>query len=404
MFKIPTSFSKEEEGYITIPPMKRFIQSHGLVTAISSLDRQDCLRAIESFAEQSNENKEGVFSWLDEVLKEGHKEIITYFLDNESSLMVFLRDATETQNLLATKLATNGYQHIIGNDYSQNIRLMKYSLVTGDDGRVLSLAFCRKLSCNDKPIGARVVLYPVFIDIYLDRNLLIGRAKPKAGLYEFIEPFVAENAKSTNSIKQMHDAIGWLERIFGGTFEYQVSSKLIFQQRLYDLLDRCTFTPDEIAIKIDDKRGSIERVISDIESNICELTNQYHDNLSADVYNMIEKYLSMSTDDKSIFTRGRDAYPLKIRATDEEDSKVEQTSAYEEPLQSKAIFFDNKKMMQVSKCCDGVYFMFERSDHRFQRIRFQVNINASRMFCVLKFPQYTDEEDILHAVFSLIGA
>ena len=106
---------------------------------------------------------------------------------------------------------------------------------------------------------------------------------------------------------------------------------------------------------------------------------------------------------EQIFIKDREAYPLKLNATDEEDSKVEQTAALEEPLQSKAIFFDNKKMLQKSQACDGVTFMFARINTMYCSKQFKVKIVVNKDYCILKFTEYTMEEDIIHVLFSLIG-
>lgn len=65
--------------------------------------------------------------------------------------------------------------------------------------------------------------------------------------------------------------------------------------------------------------------------NICSLSNIYREDIKSSVLNMIEKYFSISYPDKKIFTKDRDAYPLKLNATDEEDFTVEQTATMENP-------------------------------------------------------------------------
>ena len=137
--------------------------------------------------------------------------------------------------------------------------------------------------------------------------------------------------------------------------------------------------------------------------DICNLPNGYKEDVESNMLNMVEKYFSISYPDKKIFTRDRDAYPLKLNATDEEDSKVEQTAALETPLQSKAIFFDNKKMLQKSQSCDGVSFMFNRINTLYCTRQFKVKIVIYKDFCTLKFTEYTMEEDIIHVLFSFIG-
>ena len=136
---------------------------------------------------------------------------------------------------------------------------------------------------------------------------------------------------------------------------------------------------------------------------ICDLRTGYKKDVQSNVLNMVEKYFSISYPDKQIFIKDREAYPLKLNATDEEDSKVEQTAAWEEPLQSKAIFFDNKKMLQKSQACDGVTFMFARLNTMYCTRQFKVKIVVNKDYCMLKFTEYTMEEDIIHVLFSLIG-
>ena len=84
-------------------------------------------------------------------------------------------------------------------------------------------------------------------------------------------------------------------------------------------------------------------------------------------------------------------------------SVPDNTAALEEPLQSKAIFFDNKKMLQKSQACDGVTFMFARINTMYCSKQFKVKIVVNKDYCILKFTEYTMEEDIIHVLFSLIG-
>lgn len=109
-------------------------------------------------------------------------------------------------------------------------------------------------------------------------------------------------------------------------------------------------------------------------SEICNLAPRYRNDVHSSVLNMVEKYLSISYSKQAIFTQNRDAYPLKLNATDEEESRVEQTAAMEEPLQSKAIFFDNKKMLQKNQVCDSVVFKFKRLNTLYCTKGFKVKI------------------------------
>jgi len=405
MFSIPKSFSSESEAYITIPPMKQFISEHQIVDAISTLDRSELLEAIIQFGQESKENEECVLSWLDSTLKEGTKDIFIYVLDDEADVLQLFCDDQAVKAALDPLLGNPNRQHLVGFQYSAKLKLFRYSIQITDRGRVISLAFGALLSGFDRIIGSRIVTYPIFIDIYVDKKVIIGRAKPKAGLYEYMDPFSLENANTTNPHKQIEKAIRFLEDQLDIEFQFNADSKLDFKKHLYALLKMFTETPASIIEIMNAKKSMIDEVIKQMHDDICSLPSGYKRDLKTDIYNLVEKYLSISTADKSIFIKDREAYPLKISATDDEDSKVEQTSALEQPLQSKAIFFDNKKMMQLSECCDGIVFMFQRLNSQYHaRKDFPVKISAMKNECYIKLTQYTSEEDILHAIFLLIEA
>ena len=148
---------------------------------------------------------------------------------------------------------------------------------------------------------------------------------------------------------------------------------------------------------MDQKKTEIDGIVDSIMHQVCNLKHAYEEDVKSNVMNMVEKYFSISYPNKKIFIKDREAYPLKLNATDEEDSKVEQTAALEEPLQSKAIFFDNKKMLQKSQACDGVTFMFARNEMYCPK-QFKVKIVVNKDYCILKFTEYTMEEDIIHII------
>ena len=180
-------------------------------------------------------------------------------------------------------------------------------------------------------------------------------------------------------------------------------AETVFKSQLYDMLEKYTKTPTEIINLMDAKKTEIDGVVETVMHQICNLRAAYREDVKSNVLNMVEKYFSISYPNKQIFIKDREAYPLKLNATDEEDSKVEQTAALEEPLQSKAIFFDNKKMLQKSRACDGVTFMFARLNTMYCSRQFKVKIVVNKDYCMLKFTEYTMEEDIIHVLFSLIG-
>ena len=48
-------------------------------------------------------------------------------------------------------------------------------------------------------------------------------------------------------------------------------------------------------------------------------------------------------------------------------------------------------------------FMFARLNTRYCSKKFKVKVVVHKEYCMLKFTEYTMEEDIIHVLFSLIG-
>ena len=61
-------------------------------------------------------------------------------------------------------------------------------------------------------------------------------------------------------------------------------------------------------------------------------------------------------------------------------------------------------MLQKSRKCEGVKFVFRRLNTLYTSKDFIVNIVIQKNYCALKFTEYTMEEDILNVLFSFIAA
>ena len=402
MFSIPHTFANEDESYITIPALKRFAREKRNDDLKTTVDRPQLLEDIVNYANQSDEKKEIVLDWLDHVLIEGIKEVQIKYLD-DSSPFAFLSNDAYVDGILTPALVDNNNRHLCGH-YTEDLRLYRYEIVSeSEQGKRIQLYLGKLLCTFDKKKGSAVTMYPIFVEIFIDQGLIVARAKSKTGLYKYMDSFVLEAATSTTAEKQMGDAIKYVCSLLSlKTASYFEVSELLKKQ-LYLMLEKYTQTPQEIISLMNAKTLEINVMVNAMMKNICILPEAYRDDVQSNVLNMVEKYLSINYPDKKIFTKDRDAYPLKLNATDEEDSKVEQIAALEDPLQSKAIFFDNKKMLQKSQSCDGVTFMFNRINTLYFTKQFRVKIMVYKDYCSLKFTEYTMEEDIIHVLFSLIG-
>ena len=403
MFSVPYTFANEDESYITIPALKRFAREKKNEDLKTTVDRPQLLQDIENYANQSPENEAEVLDWLDQVLVEGIKDVQINLIDDESFTTSFI-DQDEFVEKVLEPLIVNKTNRHLNKGYTESLGVFRYEITNESVfGRKIRLYMGKLLCTFDKKHGAATVPYPIAVDVYCDAGIIVARAKSKSGLYKYEEDFVLEKATPTKSEKETAAAIKWVAEKLVLNTRKSFEAETVFKSRLYDMLEKYTKTPTEIINLMDAKKTEIDGVVETVMHQICNLRAAYREDVKSNVLNMVEKYFSISYPNKQIFIKDREAYPLKLNATDEEDSKVEQTAALEEPLQSKAIFFDNKKMLQKSRACDGVTFMFARLNTMYCSRQFKVKIVVNKDYCMLKFTEYTMEEDIIHVLFSLIG-
>lgn len=403
MFSVPYTFANEDESYITIPALKRFAREKKNEDLKTTVDRPQLLQDIENYANQSPENEAEVLDWLDQVLVEGIKDVQIKLIDDESFTTSFI-DQDEFVEKVLEPLIVNKTNRHLNKGYTESLGVFRYEITNESVfGRRIRLYMGKLLCTFDKKHGAATVPYPIAVDVYCDAGIIVARAKSKSGLYKYEEDFVLEKATPTKSEKETATAIKWVAEKLVLNTRKSFEAETVFKSQLYDMLEKYTKTPTEIINLMDAKKTEIDGVVETVMHQICNLRAAYREDVKSNVLNMVEKYFSISYPNKQIFIKDREAYPLKLNATDEEDSKVEQTAALEEPLQSKAIFFDNKKMLQKSRACDGVTFMFARLNTMYCSRQFKVKIVVNKDYCMLKFTEYTMEEDIIHVLFSLIG-
>jgi len=258
----------------------------------------------------------------------------------------------------------------------------------------------------------KAIDFPVFVEYYLNSGFLLISAKPRSNLY------VYEEGKGFYSSDNTFPPTITTEKIISQTYDRIVKLFGIekadrsneFRRRIFLLLDKFTKTPAEIKAAIDAQQDLIGQ-ISETIKRICGVPQSMDKDVADDIYNTVEKYFSINWEEAfafaeatSVFTKDRDAYPVKLKATDEEDSKVEQTAAEQLPLQTRAVFFDNKKMLQKNRACDGILLRWKRTatEDGYGK-HFNVRISAIKGPCIFKFTEYTSKEDIDNVVFSIIN-
>lgn len=411
MLNIPASFRNDNEDYITLPSIKTFMKENNIVYR-SAETRKELLDRIIDFGNEKSENESVVLNWIDYVIQEGIRDVYIKAtpLSEELDLITY-----NEQNLLAYLdqfVCKELSRHICANEYTDEFGLIDAYVTDSKIGKKIVFVYVKNLYVHTRSQSqatTRSVIYPVIAEYYLESQWLLVKAKPKTNLYTCKgDTFVLDNADQTTTEKQIFEVIKLVEQILQSEQHFGNVNN-IFKNQIFKLLDRYTNTPQEIVDIMSSKKEEILTISSAIKSicdipQKCHVPNKIEKDIDEDIRNIIEKYLSINWIDKEIFIKDRDAYPVKLSATDEEESKVEQTAALNEPLQTKALFFDNKKMLYKNKSCDGITFRWKRINiGAGQKERFRVRITVNQKgFCIFKFAEYTEKEDIENVIFSII--
>lgn len=400
MFDLPDTFKEKNEDYIVVNAMKNFIKCRPNVKGKLSDNRAGLINSITDYANKSEVAQEDTLNWVDSVVREGIKDLYVMKLTDES--IKFVRNTEKVYEKVNEALQKVQVNHLCGNRYTEKLSLVRLQ-IDNQDTLVYTFYLCQLVYIFDGETDEKIRLFPICVDIYPNEGLIVGRGKPRQNMYGYdINGFDPKKAQKLNAEYKILFSMQYVMELLGISHGDTKECGWYFKNRLYKLLDRYTDTPEEIVTLMRNCNKEINSAIEIIADNICTKGNR--DDITSDIMNLIEKYFSITYEDKSIFIKGKDAYPLRIAATDEEESKVDQKSAREHPLQSKALFFDNKKMMQKNQICDGVVFKFRRKSKKYYEDEFKVKINIKNYYCHMKFFEYTEEVDIQNVLRLFIGS
>lgn len=411
MLTIPVTYYKNNADYITLVSIRRFIRNHPERKFKISQPREELLDEIIAFGNENEVNAEIVLNWTDEVLQEGIKDIYLQNAPLSEKMQLLFTSEQAIANHLNSYMDKSLNKHICMNQYNEKYTLVTAKFSKDAHGRKITFVYCRKLHMHDKRNHTtKAIDYPVIADYFLDKQWLLVRAKPRSNLYLYNpKGFTLEEAEPTTTEKEIRAVAGFVESILDIQKDKQRVVEAQLKNKIFNLLHRYSNTPSEIATVMEKQKEQIANIAQNIQAictvtDFCEIPQSMFSDVKEDISNIVEKYLSINWKDKSVFIKDRVAYPVKLSATDEEESKVEQSAALEEPLQTKALFFDNKKMLYKSKQCDGVVFCWRRNDPTdFNKDTFTVRIFVNpKGNCIFKFSEYTSKEDIENVVFSII--
>lgn len=406
MFRLSSIFRDVNEEYLVIPAIWQFFKQEG-IKPNSSWDKENMLSEIESYANSDTNAEKRVQEWLDSIIVEGIKEIQIEFRPIKKEMAAHFHSADQIKTRLNAHLSPDLKRHLCGNSYSHNkYQFVKYKLENGAHGRVAHMYFCKKVHFAENKAGkltVKVVDYPIIAQYYFDRSWLCIRFKARTGLYEFKESGYDTTSVRISASTETNTVLKAVENMLELEPLPREQNSIQIRRKLFILLDRYTHTPKEIEAAIDARKKDINDVITNT-FNICQLEEGALPNVKDDVFNLMEKYFSIYWPDTSVFIQDREAYPIHLSAKDEESSQVDQRAGLNKPLQSRAVFFDNKRMLYQQQSCESIQFCWKKKSESGAQNSFPVKIYEDKGRCLFKFSRYTKEEDIENVLFSIIDA
>lgn len=407
MFKLAGIFRDQNEEYLVVPVIQKFLKRIG-VKVEAPWTKADLLTKIENYANSSAEASEYVNDWLDDTLCEGIKEIQIEHRTLKNEMELLFTSEAKIGTYLDSYLSSGLMHHICGNEYdATQYQFVKYSISTGARGQVIRMIFCKKMHFSENKTGVvttKPIEYPIIAEYYMEHAWLCIRFKMRSGLYHYKESGYDTTSVRVSVSQEIQNVLKKVDSLLGLEVLTAEQNAAQIRRKLFVLLDRYTHTPSPILKAMDIQKEYIDNVVSQVMS-VCNLPIGVHNNVREDINNLVEKYFSVYWPKPEIFTQDRDAFPIHLSAKDEESSQVDQRAGFNQPLQSRAVFFDNKRMLYQQKSCESIQFFWKKiSPVNLQDEFFPVRIYEERGRCRFKFSKYTIEEDIQNVLFSIIEA
>ena len=402
---IPEFYKRKNEDYITIPVLKKFIKENiDSQRNVSSLNKDDCWNDVEAFAEESEQNKEIVFSWIDNTMSEGIQESRISSRACDPALIALISNEKGFKNFISSYLSFNVNRHLCENHYSSDSSLVRATLENGKNDFV-RLLFCKKLyyrETNNSDV-TKSIYYPIVVEYYFRSGWLVIKAKSRSNLYEYTEVF-NEATPGTTTKKQAESVLKRVEQIFNIRGDDIKKDSHVLKTKVFNFLDSLVKTPPEIQRKIDSLCEQMILISNNI-AELCSVNGGRINDVKEDIKNLFEKHISINYSDIDVFKKDKVAYPIRLSATDKEETKVETTAARTEPLQTKAAFFDSKKILYNQQSCEGLTLMWKRKSQGFFSEEYiPVRITVSNFGeCIVSFRKFAEKEDIDDAIWTIIN-
>jgi|GEM_PF-1187395 len=409
MFSFLGIFRDKNENYLTRNVIDDFMVANKIKYTTSDL-REDRIKLIEIFGNESEENKEIVLSWLDTITAEGIKDVYVRHYPLLSTTQALLENQDAAMSHFNESISDGIIPHLCSNTYGEELSLVSVRW-EGEEQKIV-FTYCKKLFAYETKGDTRTtktVDYPIIAEFYVKSQYLLVIAKPKTDLYKYSTNGF-DPAKPTSRTNIKHEIAEVLRQInillpADKTVNIPKATKNL-KTRLFYLIDKFTGTPEEIQAIMSSNEEQLDTITNTL-ANICHVQGKNRSpdlaKIKYDIATIVEKHISINWNNHSIFTQGRKAYPTKLNSTDNEDTNVQQTATESTSLQTKSAFFDNKKTLYANKSCDGADFIWARKKSWYTDTDFPVRISVGKGEIIFKFMKYTAKEDMDDVIFSVIG-
>lgn len=405
MFEIPITF--KEDDYIQLPQLRTFCAEHCLQL---NENKKDLLDRVEKFANENAENLVLTKKWINDVVREGTKEI----LYRKVYIGEQWKDYRQASENLENYFPSCTQSDILDYCNTSKCSIVNYSFEkdqkTGAVKKIL-FTFSQKLlekRQKEKKEEALTVIYPIFIDLYVDEGFVVARYCSKTNVFNWTSDFTINVESKFNTRKR---AIEVTEKLLNKLNIDSVSvekSRANVQGYLYKLYEKYSFTPNEIKKVINSQKERIRTFVinyfKDMGIGITSVPEAIKD---MEIF--FEKYLATNSDfDDNVFKKDREAYIIRIRTDNiQEMTRIDAQVKIGEPLQCTEAFYDSKKTMIKNKECDRLNLCYNRNYNREEKRKyfsshFLVKYDFYKGYGIVNIKycaERRDIENVLQAIF-----
>lgn len=383
------------KDYVHLLELKNFCLEHGMRV---SENKADLLKQVIEYAgedETSSCYKE-TYSWFLNVIKAGSKEfcIKRIYVPEESVECL--------EKIIEEKYSPYHKKDILSFKSSEKFLLVNYRIEKNKYGVAskVSFVFSRLVLEGDKESerGHRIV-YPVYIDLYLEKGFIVGRYKPKTIIYTCSENDIIYKE---NRVKCLDETIGLIQKLekYLRAESMDINPEQRFGAMMYKMYQKYSFTPTDIQTQVDLMKEQRDMFVNSVFNTLgLNTINKTKAKMDLDIF--LEKFVSINGDREKIFKEDREAYLIKISSDDFlQMTRIDTTSTGNRPLQCSETFFDSKKSILNTKECKNLNLCYNRK--RGYLGFFTVQFSISKGWGIVKMyyvPEEEDIENVLQTIF-----